>query len=330
MPTQEQLIWRKPAQTNKTASNGGRMTRFISTSNALENLFPNISNADREAGVTVRAKAFLHFADPSNQSMIAPKFHLLRPTQSTDYAAFFPTTFDSTQANWLESPRRYGAGTLVNDVIAGSTVIQATENYPFPVFVIGDLVRVFRVNITTGAFIASDLKTISNVTRSNSVATITLDSGLSSDYSATNTDPEMTVVASVYLNADIQAVVSNLVFTSQTGVFSGVINLNGLSTVSQVFTLDFTSATSGTITGDVLGVIGSFNISGEISPTNGDFNAPYFTIPSGAFSGACKSGDRLVFRTDPHAMPLVYEYHCPAGMPATSVLIDRYFYGEAV
>lgn len=322
-------IWRKPEQTNKLSTNGGRMTRFISPSNALENLFQNISNADRVAGVTLRAKSYLHFPDANNSAVLVPRFHLLRPTQSTDYAVFFPTTFDSTQADWEVSPRRYGAGTLVNDVIATSTVIQVTENTPFPMFYANDLVRVFHLNITTGELVKSDLRTVTSLTRSNGVVTLNLDNGLSNDYTVTNTATEITVVASVYTHATTQASVSNVILTSQNGAFSGVINLNGLSTISQVFTLDFTSATAGTITGDKLGLMGNFNVSGEISPSNQDFSAPYFTIPSGALSGSFASGDRLVFRTDPHAIPLVYEYHCPADMPATSVIIDRYFFGES-
>jgi hypothetical protein len=96
------------------------------------------------------------------------------------------------------------------------------------------------------------------------------------------------------------------------------ITLDSIATVYEAWTLNFTSATAFDVVGDTLGVVGAGNVSGGAAPTNADFGAPYFTLPSTGFSGTWQSGDTISFTTVPQAVPLWLKRIVPAGAASTA------------
>ena len=72
------------------------------------------------------------------------------------------------------------------------------------------------------------------------------------------------------------------------------------------------------VAGDTLGSVGSGNIASNFAPTNPDFGAPYFTLPSAIWGGAWASGETFTFQTHPAALPLWLKRVVPAG--AASIL----------
>ena len=68
--------------------------------------------------------------------------------------------------------------------------------------------------------------------------------------------------------------------------------------------------------GDMVGALGTGNLSADLEPVNSDFSRPYFTLRSAGFSGSFVAGDSIIFQTHPTAMPLWLKEIVPKGASA--------------
>lgn len=91
-----------------------------------------------------------------------------------------------------------------------------------------------------------------------------------------------------------------VVVTSTAGVYDEIekpVDVNQLGITSEDWTLTFDSAVDFTIVGSVSGTVGQGSVSIDNQPHNPDKSAPYWSLPSGGFSGTFLAGDTITFTT---------------------------------
>lgn len=312
--TPSDIKWYKSLTLADAAANGGRMSNVQSPSGIKNNILPDITLAERNAGMTRYRKMFIKVANGENIALTNARVFLQLPTPGEDSVTFFPGTQRDTQAAITGSERLYGGGKLAVAVAAGGTTLQvATEAAALNCIRTGDVIRVTDKPAVTGAG-SEEFLTVTAVTYLGDVAEVTLAEPLVSSYGAG------AIVSSVYAAGEVKALASAAQVTSAAGMVVGeMITCDSLATVEQDWTLTFTSATAFTIVGDTLGNIGSGNTTSNSAPINPAHpGRSYFTIPAAAFSGTFATGDRITFTTSPAAIPLWYRQVVPAGASAIS------------
>jgi len=144
-------LYKSEYVTNTTA-NGGVISDNEITDNVLNNLFPNILDAERVAGGSRYRKFFLKNENSSDISTINPAVLLSSITASGDYMQIHTGTDTDTQAEADDYTAWKGAGVLNAGVSAGGTEIVA--DYEAASGVANSdvvMIRQIKLNLTGGA-----------------------------------------------------------------------------------------------------------------------------------------------------------------------------------
>ena len=321
------FVWRQPRSISNTtpAQNGGRMSSTAITSGVKNNLFPDVSQAQRSAGVVQNRKAFIHVASSSNIELLDGRVFISQATPADDWVTIHPGSQTDTEDQI--TGRAYGAAELYLDAEATDQVIQLTTEWmpeasALEPFQAGDIIR-----ISDG--VNEEWHEIDTVVAdsSNEFLEVTLVGQLANPF-----DQSGTLVSSCIEAASVLASISNVVVTSATG---GTLNSASLvahnkGATHDTITLTFTSATAFTAAGLIAGSLGSGTRSADFSPTNSGIGTPYFTIPSTAWGGTFAAGNTVVFTLNPASIPLWYRREVPAGansLANDSVVVS--VYGES-
>lgn len=312
----------KAATMNDLAGNGGLMSANRSISGASTNLFPRTTLDERTAGVAYRLrKAFYKMCDAADTPFYNAHIIPFLGTPALDYVTYFAGTQTDIQSDVLaagiSSYDHYGAGLLNQSVSAGGQTLIVDCAAATPViFRVGDMIHVSNKTDYTGTG-DSEYLTVDTVSYVGPQATITVLENLSNSYTHT-----VTTVSSVYEHGTLQY---TAVEDSSSIAGDGAINyadtdfvVTHLSGVYEQWTLDFTSSTAFTCTGNTLGVVGSGTTGAGIAPTNPDFSDSYFVLPASAFSGTFANGDQIVWTSTPAAVPMWHNLVVPAGIGAVA------------
>lgn len=313
-----ELIWRKSAEQSDAGTNGGRMTATAITSAVKNNLFPDIPQSERTAGVTRYRKAFIHVANDADLALIDPKVFILAPTAGDDFIGVFLGT-QTDQQSGIGAPQVYGAGNLNADVnVSDTTVDVLVEDWAaMPIFADGMKIRITNKQSVDDVSGTVEYHTIAagGVSAVGNVITLTLDgTSLAYAYSASNS-----FVSSCLEPGDVEASSTTPVVTGGGSYDNGTypVLLDSIGSIQQNWTGTFTSASAVTIVGDTVGSLGSFNISSDVAPDNPDFTKPYFTLDALGWSGT-QTGTEITFTTTPAAVPVWYKQIVPAGAASLS------------
>jgi len=324
-----ELVWRAATLTSDTtpAQNGGRMGAALMVDNLLNNLFPNVTQAQRLAGLTTWRKDFFHIASAQDIALQSVRIYIDAATPGADWVTFSPGTQTDTQDTHTAS--HYGTATLLNAIAAGATSLSLTpENIASATALtpwrVGQTIRISSqpydndaANTTWG--------TISAVSYAADRVNITLAApGAAVSHAAG------TFVAGVYTPSDIIASATTPVVTSAAGTCSAVLAHNK-GAVRQNWTLTFLDATTFSVAGDTLGSVGGVgNTSSTTAPTNAGTSSPYFTLASTAFGGTFTAGNTVTFTTAPATVPLWWRRQVPANCPSLAGnVISRVATGES-
>ena len=257
-------------------------------------LFPDVTEAERTAGVTITRKAFFKVANAQNTQAVNCKAFIKDITPSNGRAVLY----DATQRETAPTGRMYGAGRLNADISTGATTIKVdaeTGNGANLIFQVGDTLL-----ITSGAG-NSEFLTIGAVSWAADLATIDTNA-IVNNYLVAGP----TTISSVIDAASIEGTTDNYAITSAGGNYDDatypVVN-NNIGGIEQTWTVTFTSTINFNVIGDVVGSIGSGDINGDFLSNNPDFAQPYFTILQGGWGGAWLTNDTFVFQTHPAAQP---------------------------
>lgn len=319
MPLQDsEIVWR-PAQTvsdSVPAQNGGRM-RFIAVPSGVKNnLLPDVTKAEREAGSVKWRKAFIHIASTSNIPLINARIFLDTPTPAEDFVLLYAGNATDTQDQIAGRP--YGIGTLAATANAGATsfdvMCESADYETLLPFQIGDIVR---IGLPSGAAGNEQFAGITAVNYLGATATLDIDTPLQFDFTA----PE-NIVSSVIEQASIEASIVNFAVSSVAGTFddvtAGNVTTPAVSAVDDAWTLTFTSTSDFTAAGLATGAIGNGTIYGDYAPINPATGQPYFSLKMAAWGDPWDVGDTLTFDTAPAALALWYRREVPVGAASSA------------
>jgi len=313
----QEIVWRPAALMSDVtpAQNGGRMTFAQLVSGVKNNLFPDVSQAERQAGAVKWRKAFIHVNSAQDSALLNVRLFLDALTPAGDFVTFTPGTQTDTEDQI--SGRPYGIGTLFSPVVGGATQIQVACEHngqyaSLQPFRVGDLVRVSDRPSTGGAG-NEEWVSVTAVTYGADFATVDVSPALVNGYGTANTR-----VSSVFELTSVAAASSGLAVTSAGGTVDaatiGNLVAHHKGAVAEHWTLTFHSEAGFTVTGQITGMLplpGS--ISADYAPLNPATGTPYFTIKALAWGGAFQANDTVTFSTHPAAIAIWYRRQVPAG-----------------
>ncbi|HMY41076.1 MAG TPA: hypothetical protein PK011_17255, partial [Marinagarivorans sp.] len=141
-----EIVWRPAALQSDTlpAQNGGRMTFSQLVSGVKNNLFPDVSQAERLAGAVKWRKAFIHINSAQDTALLNVRLFVDALTPAGDFVTFTPGTPTDTEQQINGRP--YGIGSLQQASSAGATqlviIAEHAEYATLTPFRVGDLLRV--------------------------------------------------------------------------------------------------------------------------------------------------------------------------------------------
>jgi hypothetical protein len=302
-----ELIWRKSAVINDTGTNGGIMTSTQSVSGVKNNIFPDVPQAERTAGSNKYRKMFIHVANDSQLTLVAPRVFVETRTPGDDAVVIFAGTQTDTQAD-ISSPQQYGMGVLKNSVSggAGSIVVTVEDWSNLPIFLNGMTIRISdKADINSAGNEEYHVLDAAPTPSGNDI-TLSLTGTLANGFNSG------AKVSSVYLPGDVATAKSAYTKTgSGTHSIAGII-LDNIGSIQQNWTLTFTSATAYGVVGNTVGSVGTGSVNSDFAPNNPAYSKPYFTLPSTGFGGTFTQNDTIVWTSSPAAIPIWYQRKVPA------------------
>jgi len=118
--TASDFTYRKATTNNYLAENGGRMSASVIPSSTKNNIFPDVTNAERISGLTRYRKIFCLIENSENLSLENAYAHLVKPPVGDDWMTLFEGTQTDTQSD-ISSPREYGVAPFSASASAGAT-----------------------------------------------------------------------------------------------------------------------------------------------------------------------------------------------------------------
>lgn len=310
----ELKLYKSSVVTNESG-NGGRLSANEIVSGVANNLFPNITEAQRTAGITLKRKSFRKIANDADTAASNGKFYIKDITPGGTRAVLYAGTQRDTQGDLTGSERKYGAGRLAADVSAGATTLVVDvepDNGAANIFQAGD--TLYLSDGSNDEYVTIDT---GGVSWSVDQATITLAAGTLNSYLAATP----TTVSSCLEAASVVTSFDNWVETSTSGTYDEAGSpptLDNIGTIEETWTLTFTSATDFSVVGDTVGSVGTGSTAGDFAPVNADFSKPYFTLLAAGFAGTWAIGETIVFQTHPAAFPHWCDLIVPAGTASYS------------
>ena len=313
-----EILWYKSVNISDLSTNGGGLSSNQIISGVRNNVFPDVSQAERTAGSTKYRKVFIKIANASNLAALNPNVMVENLTLGYDSITIFPAGQGDQQSVITGSERQYGCGQLNADVAAAATTLYVmTEAAALNYFQNGDTIRISDKANISAAPGNEEYLVISGVpTYSGNIATITLAAGTANAYAAAATR-----VASVYQPSTIQASTTSPAVSSTSGTFDNgtypIVPTN-IGAIYDTLVVTFTSASAFGVTSSTLGALSTGTTATDYAPTNAAFSTPYFTLNHLAWGGTWASGDMLTFTVTPAALPLWYKRVVPAGASSVS------------
>lgn len=305
--------------------NGGRMSAVEAISGVVNNVWPHMLKAERDAGsaayYTAGAlfrKLFAKVSNDADETFLAADLWNDIETLGGDWIAMFPGTQRDTQATFGSySGKIYGCCNLNADITAGGSTFDLLLPHADAAgfFSASDNIRLTDMVDPESVTGNEELLTVSGApTLVGLVLTVVVAETIANSYTVAGGGRAM----SLYSPGDVKTSFDNWVETSagtgtyDEGSFPPV--LDNIGTVDETWTLTFTDATNFTVVGDSLGTIGSGTTGVDFAPSNGDFSKPYCTLESGGWANTWAAGDTIVFQTHPAAAPFILKRVHAAGI----------------
>ena len=287
------------------ANNGGRMSTNEVVTGVKNNLFPNVTNTERLAGLTRYRKKFLKNEESTGLALNYAKVWVGRRTPAQDYIQIKEGTNTDAQSDASAYTSWSGSGTLNENITGGVTnsfdVLFDTSSG------VNDGDEIHLDDGTNEEFVTLD--STSGVSWAANVATLTIASAgtVINSYPITTTIVGSVIDLSV-VNATTDAWVESGSGTYDESTYPVVVYNEG--TVEDSWTLTFTSSTNFSVAGTATGAITSGSISSDYQPVNG--SSYYFKIDTLGWGGTWTLGDTITFDTHHSAKSLWVKEVVPA------------------
>jgi hypothetical protein len=137
-----ELKFYKPAVITDGDTNGGRMSANAATTGVKNNIFPDVSQAERTAGLTRYRKVFFKVESAEDLALLNARIFIEKHTPGEDRVNLVIGTQSDTQLDLTGTERVYGAGQLKTDITAGAGSCVVISESTDVTFVDGDLIRI--------------------------------------------------------------------------------------------------------------------------------------------------------------------------------------------
>ena len=290
-------------------TNGGRMGAQQVVSGVKNNLLPDVTQAERTAGVVRYRKMFAAVRDSEGGRLEQVLAHLTAVASAYQLRLFAGTQRDVQSV--ISSPREYAAGALAENASAGDVEIafDLADAAMAACFADGDAIWIG--NGSGGEY----FRNVSfSITGTEVTAVLASGDQLASGYTAG------AAVASCLECDAVEALADNWSETSVAGTYDEVahpVELDNMGTVEDDVTVTFTSATTFMVTGAYAGTLATGAITADYAPAN-PAGGVYFTLRAAGWGGTWAAGDRVSFSIHPAALPLWIKQVVAAGAAAAA------------
>ena len=292
----------KSVTVGDAVSNGGRQSYNEVVSNQATNLFPNVTQAERTAGLTRYRKMFSKLHDDGNEILYNHKLWIKKQTPADDYIQVKVGTNVDTQAEADDYTAWLGCGRLNSACIVDATSIEVLFEAASGVQD-GDVG--WLSDSTNEEFV-----TVSSVSWNSNTATLTLATGLTYGYSAYTSGAP--VYYAGYLDlSDTTSSVDGITVSVGSGTFTNAnLTTYNQGTIEDSWEIEFESGdVTYKCTGTFAGAIATGQAkASEFKPSNANVAGSqeyYFKIAASSFTGTWVEGDKLTFDTH-HASKAVW------------------------
>lgn len=288
-PTESELKFFHCEERSSVSTNGGRLSITEILSTAMNNVWPHVLRAERDAGSTLYRKLALKIHQDGNGTLATTEFCLDGPTLGDDRIVMFGATATDTQADITGSERKYCAGGLVNPITAGSsTIVFAVKHADDTAGVqVGDDIRL--TDKLTPASVTGNVEYHTVVAKSVSGLniTITTEAVIGNNYGAYSAGTGGKVGV-IYAAGETKASNGTIVKTSAAGIFDSTtypLLWNNMGADEHEVTHTFTDATHFTAVSDRFGSLGTGIIGADFAPLHPTWAKALYTIEHEAWGG---------------------------------------------
>lgn len=307
--TSSDIKFYKATNNNDTTANGGRISTTEIVTNTANNLFPNVTNAQRVAGLTRYRKEFMRNEEANNLSLSNTKVWIGTRSTSDNYFQIKDGTDTDTQAEADDYTNWYGAGLLATSVASGETSLEVTYDAASGVFSGEGLL----VHVDDGTN-EVDVGVVGTPTWVGTTATMNISGELGYNFSATTT-----TVSTMLDLGTIEASSSGWTENSSSGTYDETtypLTDYNVGTVTDAFTITFSDANNFSCSGANTGSLASGDISTDFQPANGA--SYYFKVDKDGWGGTWASGDTVTFSTVHAGKSIWWKEVTPAGTASYS------------
>ena len=288
------LVLMKSVTISDADANGGRQSYTQVTSNVLNNMFANVSQTDRTAGVTKYRKFFFRNKNAADETATNSRVWIASRSTGEDYFRIKAGTDTDTQAEADDYTEWLGSGYLDGALATDATTFDAIFDNNDGVYD-GSMIR---VTDSSGGEEFLTVKSSGGVSWLGNTATIVTTTGARSTYPS----GQNSVVSGVVDLGSLIAATSAWAETTATGTYDEAtypVEVNNPGPVSDTWTLTFTAATTFTVSGTNTGSVGSGSTASNFSPINANAGGGvyYFLIRSAGWGGTWAIGETVTFTT---------------------------------
>ena len=321
--SRSELLQYKSVVVDETLNNGGGISAVPVVSGVLNNVFPNVSKAQRLSGLTTYRKVFIKNTNLVS-ALIAPIAWIDTITAGDDYIVMFAGDATDIVDDLVSAARKYGCSSLKTNATAGATsFVVSVEHADLAsgndqIIKNGDTIRITnKSDIDSGVGTEEEFTITALTTNYLGNAKDMLISISPSVLANTYTVVGNTRVMSIYSHvSDLFASSSVDGVTSAAGTYNNTdypVVVNNIGTVDDTITIHFTSATAFTVTSDVFGSLTAGSRSADYTFNNPNYpTSLHFQIPTLAWGGTFVNGDEVVFLTNSASMAIWRKRVVPA------------------
>lgn len=294
--TGSDVVFARSLVVNEDTTNGGASGAILSTG---DNLFPNVSSAQRRDGLVTLRKLFVKFSkdDPAPPTLFHGYIDAPTPgddavfivTAGTPATAPFNTRADVT----LNSGDNVcGVSEITQAASAGATTLRVrTETTNYTYHWQNQTVRITTESGfgSSGSSYTDTVTSVTAVDAASGIYDLTLQNGLAFDVAAGNF---VQGIADVSVTPGVTAGTSSV--AGDGALDTSQITISAVSR-SQHVRITFTSADEFDVTSIEYGSIGTGFITSDFFATNSELSGDDFVIPASAWSGTFQAGDSFEF-----------------------------------
>jgi len=317
--TANDIEFYKAATNNDTATNGGAVGATQVVDGSLNNLFPNVSSAERTAGVTRYRKMFLRNKNTGDLAMYSGEVYISAQSLADDYFRLKAATDTDVQSDAEGYSNWAGTGLLGAAAGSGDTSIDVDYDAADGVF---DGVGL----IITDGDNTVNLSVNGVPSWDGNTATVQLSGSLGYNFPQTTT-----VVSTVVDLGTIETSSDSWTENSSSGTYDETtypVVLYNVGSVTDAWTLTFSDANNYSVSGARTGSVGSGDISSDCRPANG--SSYYFKIDASGWGGSWAIGDTVTFNTVHAGKAFWVKQIVPGGVASYSNnVVDLAWNGES-